>query len=84
MSGGQPAHPNPCNIPDTMKTIQFLAVTALTIGMAKASLVSHYSFDETSGSTAVDSGPAGANGVIGSNVTLGAAGVSGVLQACSR
>lgn len=43
-------------------------------GVASGGLVSRYTFDETTGTTAVDSGPAGANGVIGSNVTLGVAG----------
>jgi hypothetical protein len=60
------------------KTFTFLiATTALTVGMAKAALISHYTFDELSGTTAVDGGSAGANGLIGSNVTLGAAGVFG-------
>lgn len=60
------------------KTIQSLAVmTAFTFGVAQATLVSHYTFDEAGGTTAVDSGPAAANGTIGSNVTLGAAGKFG-------
>lgn len=60
------------------KTIQFLFVASgLTLGMAEAALVSYYTFDETSGTSAVDSGPAAANGLIGSNVTLGTTGVFG-------
>lgn len=60
------------------KTIPFLLVTlSLAPGMAKAALVSYYTFDEISGTTAVDSGPAAANGLIGSNVTLGTTGVFG-------
>ena len=63
-----------------MKLLQlatFGSVLCLCSGAATAALVSHYTFDETSGTTAADSGPAGANGIIGSNVTLGTAGVFG-------
>ncbi|MEK7952002.1 LamG-like jellyroll fold domain-containing protein [Luteolibacter soli] len=61
-----------------MHTINLLAVAAaLTLGTAEAALISHYTFDETSGTTAVDKGSAGANGTIGANVTLGAAGKFG-------
>ncbi len=49
----------------------------LSLGVANAELISHYTFDETSGTTAVDEGPAGADGVIGTNVTLGDPGVFG-------
>lgn len=60
------------------QTIQLLFIASgLTLGMANAALVSYYAFDETSGTSAVDSGPAAANGVIGSNVTLGTTGVFG-------
>lgn len=61
------------------KTIQLLVVAAtLSSGVAKAALVSYYTFDEASGSTiAVDSGSSAANGAIGSNVTLGTTGVLG-------
>lgn len=60
------------------KTIQFLAASAaLTAGLAHATLVSRFTFDETSGTTAADSVPGGSSGVIGSNVTLGAAGKFG-------
>ncbi|GAA5118651.1 choice-of-anchor D domain-containing protein [Luteolibacter yonseiensis] len=60
------------------KTIQFLVVTAtLTLGVAKATLVSHFTFDETSGTTAADSVAGGTPGTIGTNVTLGAAGKFG-------
>lgn len=60
------------------KTFPFLlATTALTLGMTKAALISHYTFDELNGTTVVDGGSAGANGLIGSNVTLGTAGVFG-------
>ena len=61
-----------------MQTIHLLTVaTALTFGVARAALISHYTFDETSGTTAVDNGSAAANGTIGSNVTLGAEGKFG-------
>ena len=61
-----------------MQPIHLLTVaTALTFGVARAALISHYTFDETSGTTAVDSGPAAANGTIGSNVTLGVEGKFG-------
>ncbi len=53
------------------------SVLCLCSGAATAALISHYTFDETSGTSAVDSGPAGTNGAIGSNVTLGTAGVFG-------
>src|SRR5687767_4214767 len=56
---------------------QFIAIFALGISAANGNLVSHYTFDETSGTTAVDSGPAGANGTIGTNVTLGTPGKFG-------
>lgn len=79
--------PSPCRDPEpvasdkirSMKyTIKLFALTAmLGFGTAGASLVSHYTFDETAGTTATDSGPAGANGTIGSNVTLGAPGKFG-------
>lgn len=60
------------------KTLPFLLIaTALSLGTARAALVSYYTFDETSGTTAADSGPAAAAGVIGSNVTLGTTGVFG-------
>ncbi|WP_367871803.1 LamG-like jellyroll fold domain-containing protein [Luteolibacter sp. Populi] len=54
-----------------------ISVTVLTCGLANAALISHYTFDETSGLTAADSGSAGATGAIGSNVTLGTPGVFG-------
>lgn len=61
-----------------MQTLKSLvAAAALTFGLANAALISHYTFDEASGTTAADSGPAGANGAIGSNVTLGTPGVFG-------
>jgi hypothetical protein len=63
-----------------MKILHLAAVVSvlcLCSGTANAALVSHYTFDEISGTTATDSGPAGANGAIGSNVTLGTAGVFG-------
>lgn len=60
------------------RTIQYLIATAtLFSGMTQAALVSHYAFDETSGTTAADTGPAAANGTIGSNVTLGTPGKFG-------
>lgn len=45
--------------------------------MASGGLVSHYTFEETSGTTTADSGPAAATGTIGANVTLGASGKFG-------
>ena len=64
-----------------MKTPSFLAaqsLLALALFLpARAALVSHYTFDESTGVTAADSGPAGADGVIGSNVTLATPGVFG-------
>jgi hypothetical protein len=61
-----------------MHTLNLLAVaTVLSLGVAEAALISHYTFDETIGTTATDSGSAGANGTIGANVTLGTAGVFG-------
>lgn len=60
------------------KTIQFLvAMATLSHGMANANLVAHYTFNETSGTTAADSSPSGANGTIGTNVTLGVPGKFG-------
>ncbi len=53
------------------------AASSLGLLYAHADLVSHYTFDETSGTTAVDSGPAGLDGTIGSNVILGTAGKFG-------
>lgn len=52
-------------------------LSSLGAGMASGELVSHYTFDETSGTTATDSGPGGANGAIGTNVTLGVPGKFG-------
>lgn len=52
-------------------------LSSLGAGMASGGLVSHYTFDETSGTTAADTGPAAANGVIGANVTLGVPGKFG-------
>lgn len=63
-----------------MKILHLAAVGSilcLCSEVATAALISHYTFDEISGTTALDSGPAGANGAIGSNVTLGTAGVFG-------
>lgn len=61
-----------------IKTIQSLVATAtLFTGVANAALIAHYTFDETSGTTATDSSASGANGTIGSNVTKGAPGVFG-------
>ena len=60
------------------KNIQLLIVAATFVGgVSNAALVSHYTFDELSGTTAVDSGSAAANGTIGSNVTVGTSGVFG-------
>ncbi len=56
---------------------QLVAIFALGASVADGGLVSHYTFDETSGTTATDSGPAVANGTIGSNVTLGTPGKFG-------
>lgn len=53
------------------------AAFCLLAATAHATLVSHYTFDETSGTTATDTGPAAANGLIGANVTLGAPGKFG-------
>jgi hypothetical protein len=61
-----------------MQIIKFLAAsTVLGFGLANAALVSHYTFDETTGSVAADSGPAAAPGAIGSNVVLGTPGKFG-------
>ncbi len=62
----------PCPILRTATVFSFFFTAAL-----HATLVSHYTFDETSGTTATDSGPAVANGTIGSNVTLGTPGKFG-------
>ncbi|RYD22278.1 MAG: choice-of-anchor D domain-containing protein [Verrucomicrobiaceae bacterium] len=59
----------------TIKKLTLLSL--LGAGMASGGLVSHYTFDETSGTTAADTGPAAANGVIGTNVTLGVPGKFG-------
>ncbi|GAA5118645.1 LamG domain-containing protein [Luteolibacter yonseiensis] len=60
------------------KHLLFLSAACLVIPVtAEAALISHYTFDELTGTTAVDSGPAGADGLIGSNVTRGTAGVFG-------
>lgn len=59
------------------RTRRFVAIVTLGISVANGNLVSHYRFDETSGTTATDGGPAAANGLIGSNVTLGAPGKFG-------
>ncbi|RYD41298.1 MAG: LamG domain-containing protein, partial [Verrucomicrobiaceae bacterium] len=58
-----------------IKTI--LLLSTLGAGMASGGLVSHHTFDETSGTTAADSGPAAADGTIGANVTLGVPGKFG-------
>jgi LmbE family N-acetylglucosaminyl deacetylase len=63
-----------------MKThhlIRSAAAAFLLVPALHAAPVSHYTFDETGGTTATDSGPAGAHGVIGTNVTLGTAGKFG-------
>jgi hypothetical protein len=56
---------------------RLLLLSTLGGSLASGGLVSHYTFDETGGTTATDSGPAGANGTIGANVTLGTAGKFG-------
>ena len=61
----------------TTKLLLAATATALSLGTANAALISHYTFDETSGTVATDSGPAAANGAIGSNVTLGTPGKFG-------
>ncbi|RYD22279.1 MAG: LamG domain-containing protein [Verrucomicrobiaceae bacterium] len=63
-----------------MKLLHLMAagsVLCLCSGAARAALISHYTFDELTGTTAVDSGSAGVNGTIGTNVTLGTPGVFG-------
>ncbi|RYD48412.1 MAG: LamG domain-containing protein, partial [Verrucomicrobiaceae bacterium] len=53
-------------------------LSMLGAGMASGGLVSHYTFDETSGATtAADSGPGASPGTIGANVTLGVPGKFG-------
>ena len=56
---------------------RLLLLSTLGGSLASGGLVSHYTFDETGGTTATDSGPAGANGTLGANVTLGTAGKFG-------
>lgn len=53
-----------------------LSLAALSGQSASAALIAHYTFDETSGTTATDS-VSGANGAIGTNVTLGTTGKYG-------
>ncbi|RYD34544.1 MAG: LamG domain-containing protein, partial [Verrucomicrobiaceae bacterium] len=53
------------------------AVLCLFSGAAQAALISHYTFDELTGTTATDSGTAAVDGAIGANVTMGTTGVFG-------
>lgn len=60
------------------KNLHLLLTSILLCGATThAALVSHFTFDELTGTTATDSGPAAANGVIGANVVLGTTGVFG-------
>ncbi|RYD48413.1 MAG: LamG domain-containing protein [Verrucomicrobiaceae bacterium] len=63
-----------------MKIIHLVAagsVLCLCSAAVQAALISHYTFDELTGTTAFDSGTAGVNGAIGSGVTMGTPGVFG-------
>lgn len=62
--------------PKSLLACSLLSLAALSGQSASAALVSYYTFNETSGTTAVDSMSV-ANGTIGTNVTLGTAGKFG-------
>ena len=79
MSGRKETPPSNNETNLTMKdTIgRYLALFSLGAGLAHGGLISHYTFDETTGTSAQDRGTAGVNGVIGSNVLIGQPGKFG-------